>query len=202
MARLDFDVAKSIAASLITIGHPFAGSAIEATAWDLVEWCGGCPQKGRQPQWSPEQQAAWLVKEARTTWPNGWPERGGTMALLALFRGKFESLEPPPPLGVDEACRRGLINRPCEICEDRLYLGTVPNMLYCLACPEGRRNARWSGEQALHKLNTTPPPVKRKRAVIDLDDVLRRGQAIYEDEQQRKREQIKKTLREDLNAQF
>ena len=88
MAELPFPVAQTLAASLVTIGHPYIQAAINATAMDLIQWCKGSFIDGCN--WSPEQQAREITETARATWEGGWPENGGTKRLLELFRAKFE----------------------------------------------------------------------------------------------------------------
>jgi len=90
---LRFELAKKLAESLTTIGHPRFEAAVVATAVDLVEWCKGAFIGG--VVWSAEAQAEWLVREARQNWPQGWPERGGTPALHETFRQKFCPPKPP-----------------------------------------------------------------------------------------------------------
>jgi hypothetical protein len=107
MAELDLREAQNIAAALVTIGHPFAPAAINATAMDLVRWCKGAIIDGRIL--SPRHQAEALVEEARTKWAEGWPDRGGTMQLLDLFRALFEK----KPEQVKWEPERGPI---CETC--------------------------------------------------------------------------------------
>jgi hypothetical protein len=85
MADLDFPMAQRIAAALTTIGHPYNQEAIDATAWDLVEWCKGVIIDGKV--YSPEDQARALVNTARLEW-DCWPE-GGTANLRALFLLRF-----------------------------------------------------------------------------------------------------------------
>jgi len=88
LAELPFPVAQTLAASLVTIGHPYIQAAINATAMDLIQWCKGSFVDGCN--WSPEQQAREITETARATWEGGWPENGGTKRLLELFRARFE----------------------------------------------------------------------------------------------------------------
>lgn len=111
--------AIKIANLLLTIGHPYSQAAIEATAGDLVEWCQGVTVG--QVEFTPEEQAAALVADART-WPEGWPERGGTQKLRELFDGKYS----PPELRATvvemvamtaaDAVAKGLLAPPCQFC--------------------------------------------------------------------------------------
>ena len=84
MADLHLEVARHLAGSLVTIGHPPCEDAINATALDLIRWCKGSIIDGRI--WTPEHQAEALVYEARTTWDR-WR---GTKQLLELFRAKYD----------------------------------------------------------------------------------------------------------------
>lgn len=164
MGKLDLDAAKHIAAALITIGHPFNPAAIEATAIDLIKWCRGVCIDGRHMD--PDEQAEALVDEVRTTWDK-WPD-GGTKLLLEHFRSKFCSQESAlKVLTYEETLAKGLIVPPCEVCDDRLYIGRAPDLQFCEACIKGRRNARWEGPGGLMRLNQrgsnagkTPPPVR------------------------------------------
>ena len=88
MADLSLTDAQGLAASLVTMGHPYSQAAINATALDLTHWCKGCEIGDHI--WIPKEQAEAIVKEARLTWEDGWPEKGGTLRLLGLFRQKFE----------------------------------------------------------------------------------------------------------------
>ena len=94
MAELELRKAVTIANALLTIGHPFAQAAINATAMDLVNWCHGYIADGQVI--TPEQQAEALVERARTEW-DGWPEQGGTKQLLELFRSMYVR-KPEPSL--------------------------------------------------------------------------------------------------------
>jgi hypothetical protein len=62
---------------------PRAGGALKWTAADLLDWCTGGYHWGRQ--WSPREQADWLVQEARAT----WDEWEGPKALRDLFLSRF-----------------------------------------------------------------------------------------------------------------
>ncbi len=196
MAELDMKDAMVLAESLITIGHPRQAGSVMATAMDLHDWCKGTIFEGRP--WTPLEQATALVQEVRLTWEDGWPEKGGTRKLYALFRAKYAPTQWKP-LSYDQTVAKGLIRPPCAACDDGFYLGKPPNMSYCLACPGGRRHAQWNGDQALHVLNREGANVGERRlappsplAGLNLDQVLRDGQAVFEDEQRRKREQLEK----------
>jgi hypothetical protein len=131
-AELKWEAAQSLAASLTTIGHPFQTPAIQATAQDLMRWCTGAIRDGRAI--TAEQQAATLVNEARMTW-DGWPEKGGTKQLFALFQqlfgpaeslaAEFRAYETPPPAacktcddtGWETIDQKGCdFARPCRAC--------------------------------------------------------------------------------------
>jgi len=82
--RLHPDRALSLAKALTTIADfPRYPEAIEATAEDLMDWCIGSFLDGCT--WSAEEQAEWLVKEARRRF-DPWP---GTLQLQRLFNNKF-----------------------------------------------------------------------------------------------------------------
>jgi len=200
MAELPWDEAKRIAAALQTIGHPYADSALKATASDLVKWCKGSFERdpnGHPRIWTPEDQAEWLVAEARVTWEGGWPEKGGTAKLYALFREKFaieKSLEKAelPHLSYEELIARGLINPPCQVCNERLFIGERPNMTFCLACAEGRSNARFLGEAGLHRLNGESVQKPRATPFLgkSLEKIIDGAAKVLEDEERRKMEQL------------
>jgi hypothetical protein len=89
MADISVQDALVLAESLTTIGHPkYPPGALMATAMDIQGWCKGGIFDGRP--WTPLEQAAAIVEEARTTWEGGWPDKGGTMRLFCLFRAKFD----------------------------------------------------------------------------------------------------------------
>ena len=194
MAELTLGVARNIAGALVTIGHPYHQAAIDATALDLMKWCKGAFVDGRPV--SPERQAESLVAEARSTW-DGWPEKGGTKALLELFRTMY----PPnhsevsaewSPLTFEQTVAKGLILPPCPVCDDNLYLGESPNIVYCTACPAGRRNAKWEGEKGLDRLNRPPMPAHVRGfsapALITPEQMAR----ALEDETRRRTEQFRR----------
>lgn len=196
MADLKWEVAESLAGSLTTIGHPMAKTAIMATALDLTRWCKGAILDGRP--WTAEEQAEWLVARVRygpNAWHN-WQDCGGTAALHEIFLAKF----PPPMkpetkiLTPEQIYAKGLVARPCAACDDRLYVGAAPNMQYCLACPQGRHNAKWQGDEALHRLNCQ----RAKRVPVDGFNrpgfLTPTGMArAAADEMRRKREQLERT---------
>lgn len=138
MADLDFRAAQSLAASLVTIGHPYAQVAIDATAADLVNWCKGLFVRGRIID--PEEQAQRLVTEARLTWKEGWPDKAGTSQLHDLFREMFEPslegerkpFETPPPPSCEKCSDTGW-----EVTERRGYEYSK----LCTACGGKRRPA-------------------------------------------------------------
>jgi hypothetical protein len=65
--QLDSNVAQKLASSLKSIkGLSFDADVVRATAEDLVRWCRGCTLDG--VSWSPEDQAQYVVTEAREKW--------------------------------------------------------------------------------------------------------------------------------------
>ena len=183
MPDLTFSVAQNLAASLVTIGHPYQQAAVNATAMDLVKWCKGRITDGGVQ--SPEQQAEALIDEVRTTWTE-WPQ-GGTRALLELFQGKYAPRKTVKPVTEEDMRARGLIDPPCEVCDGRLYVGEAPNLNYCITCRAGRHNARWDGEQGLRRLNTQGLKSQVPVTNLTYQQLQERAQAIYEEEQRRKR---------------
>lgn len=112
MADLNLTKALNLARTLTTIGHPYQETAIEATAFDLMKLCKGVFRGGRAI--SPEKQGEELVTAARTTWEDGWPDRGGTARLYKLARELFD------PAKVEPAFRPFEVPLPpaCEQCGD------------------------------------------------------------------------------------
>jgi hypothetical protein len=116
VADLTLEVARELAGSLVTIGHPYAQAAVNATALDLMKWCKGRLLDGRIV--TPEKQAEDLVDVARA-WPEGWPEKGGTAKLRALFVEMFpapETATEPPAITIGELVATGRMAPPCEHC--------------------------------------------------------------------------------------
>ena len=152
------DIARDLAGTLVTIGHPYSPVAIAATGIDIYEMCKGIigPAAPNGQRLTRYEQAHMLVTAARN-WTEGWPERGGTAKLKQLFRELFPSreLEALPVLTHEEAVARGMIHGPCEACNDKGFVGTVPNIDFCF-CYEGRYR-RWEGAN-LARLNTPPEP--------------------------------------------
>jgi hypothetical protein len=195
MADLEMKAAEVLAGQLTTIGHPMKPDWLLATANDLVEWCKGGIFGGRP--WMPAEQAGALVKEARMTLGD-WQKAGGTTALLSLFRAMFpSSRESDPawaPLSYEQTVAKGLIRPPCETCDDSLYVGAVPELRYCMACPGGRHAAKWEGEQGLRRLNH--PVLPRPRPTRDFAVPTRispeQMARALEDEQRRRQEQFQR----------
>jgi hypothetical protein len=163
MPELNIDDATALAGSLANIGHPRMQAAINATAFCLVKWCKGAIIDGLV--YSPERQAQELVQRACETWTEGWPVRGGTAKLLALFRELYEARKPvvENPATQEQLIARGVLSPPCEVCNDTLHIGAPPHMMYCTACAQGRHNARWHGPEQLALLNAAPEPAPIKR---------------------------------------
>ncbi len=120
---LSYEAALAYARRLKLIpGFPYDEEAVKASAEDLQRWCRGA--RLGLTTYSPEQQAYWLVNEAREQ----WTEWLGTAALLALFRAKFV---PPVPAS-NEAKSLGP-KRPvlCRKCKDSSYVGAPHAQAYC-----------------------------------------------------------------------
>ncbi len=113
--QLNFELALEFAESLTTIDHPRSKAAIRATAEDLVYWCVGAFLDG--VPWSAEDQASWLVTEARHTWER-WTS---TADLRKLFRAKFPVKTKPEPEAllpsVEDYVKRKLLAPRCPLCE-------------------------------------------------------------------------------------
>jgi hypothetical protein len=174
---LAWEDALRLARSLKTIkGFAWDEANIEATAADLVGWCRGYVTANRV--WSPQDQALDAVTAARHT----WVEWTGAADLHALILAKF----PPKARAVDfvpaseqDLVRRGLLCGKCF--GEGKFDGD-----YC-TCNMGRAAKRWDAH------NPAPAPVKpnvRPIRTTNLDQLLRDGQRLWEDEQRRKREQL------------
>lgn len=179
--RLEFPVAQRLAAALITIGHPYQQPAIDATAWDLVKWCGG--YFGSNRPISPEEQAESLIEEARVEWETGWPEKGGTRRLHELFDRMYPH-KTQAPATLEDVRARGLLPPPCPYCADDATF-----------CEEGGARGH---KRLLDDLAALPPaePTDAKKKTMQavtmtLDEVLARGEELWRAEQARKREQLK-----------
>jgi hypothetical protein len=181
MADLDIGKAKLLAGMLVTAGHPFAGSAILATASDLVRWCKGAVIDGRIV--TPEQQAQALIDEVRTEW-DGWPENGGTRQLLQLFRSKYSKVTlESPGLSLSEAVSRGLLAPPCPLCDKKAlhceYGGQRGHEVY---------QATIEHSAAMAKSRPAREPV----TALTYEQMEQRAAAVYQDEQRRKIAQLEK----------
>lgn len=188
MPDLAFEVAKNLAGSLTTIGHPFSQAAINATAMDLVKWCKGIIIGGRAI--GPEEQAEQLVDEARFTWTE-WPEKGGTRQLLALFRTLFPAPSAGTQPGQSYAIPREHACGTCsdtgwEIveCEEKKTSSARP----CRACgakranPEPQLCPKCNGKETItYETDTGPrrilcpcvPPERRQRGLQLLIGMLK-----------------------------
>lgn len=136
-ADLTLEAARSIAAALQTIGHPYNQAAINATAMDLVRWCKGVILNGRFI--GPEEQAIALVNEARETWDQ-WPEQGGTKQLRNLFNEMFRD----PSAGTTPTATYELRREPsCSTCSDTGWEIVTRNGIEgaqpCSACGAARK---------------------------------------------------------------
>ncbi len=154
MADLTNEDALALASSLITIGHPFSPLAVQATALDLIEMCKG-KVLGPGQILTPYEQAKKLIDRARSSWEEGWPERGGTRKLQLLFQEMFGKPEEWVPISYEETLARGLVRPPCGRCDDFGHVGTRPTIQFC-TCREGRHLKAWEGDSVLLRLNTEP----------------------------------------------
>jgi len=162
MADLSFDLAISLARSLTTIkGCSRFEDAINATAHDLVRWCKGAVI-GRQI-WSPEDQALWLVTEARET----WSEWTCTADLRTLFRKKFEPQQLAPERKVFDPGVKPPID--CHRCED---VGTVDGQ-YC-HCVMGREMKALWGDKLLVTARVKSFPKPRVITPAEIEQAERR----------------------------
>lgn len=183
--KLAFEDAQHLAASLVTIGHPFQKTAIEATAFDLMKWCQG--YFAGSTVIDPQRQAEQLVDRARVEWEDGWPEHGGTKRLRLLF----EQMYPAKTVGLAPADpnvlkSRGLLALPCPLCpEDALF------------CEYGGRRGhqRFLDDQ---KMLAPAKPLKN-RPTINLDAILHNGEQLWRDEQIRKQRQLAEVSSEPLD---
>jgi len=178
VAELTVERAKVFAGMLVTAGHPYAESAILATALDLMKWCHGAVVGGRV--WTPEQQAQAIVDEVRTEW-DGWPEKGGTRQLLQLFRAKYARVElETVPISLSDALARKLLAPPCAFCE--------PGSSHCeFGGPRGHEMEKASIDARAKNPSTQKldPEVK-----LTYGQMQQRAAAVYEEEQRRERAQL------------
>lgn len=191
MADLEHAAALLLANSLITIGHPYSQAAIEATAFDLCKWCKGRIAEGRII--APEAQAEDLIAAARL-WPEGWPERGGTAKLLALFREQNPAparVELTVEELIDSQLKQGVLAAPCALC-------AASEKFCAFGGPRSHAlESEWA-QSGVPMPNTpkqlvpTPPPSKTPITQADLDALLARGRLNYEEEQCRKKQQLER----------
>jgi len=184
MAELTLPVAQNLVGFLLTIGHPYQQAAVNATALNLMKWCKG----NIVLRLDPEQQAQALVEEAAETWEK-WPE-GGTRALLELFRAKYA----PPKREhtfeerLPEMIARGLLAAPCQHCE--------PGAPFCpYGGPRSHEKAAREEREAAERrakviVDVTVAP--KPKPSIDLEQLRARSQAVYEDGERRKQEQLER----------
>lgn len=180
MADLSVQVAQGLVGYLLTIGHPYQQAAVNATALNLIKWCKGDISR----RMTPEQQAQALVEDAAETWEK-WPE-GGTRALLELFRAKYAPQKKvlTAEESVASMIGRGQLAPPCDRCD--------PGLLYC-QYGGSRAHAHYDAEAAARAkvvidITTSPKP----KPTINLDQLLARAPAVYEEEQYRKCEQLQR----------
>ncbi len=174
-ADLDFTTALHFARALKTIkGFPWDEDTINATAADLVKWCKGGFISGRP--WTPEEQAGAIVDEARES----WEEWLGSSQLKRLFLEKFAPApELKPPASSAELVQRGLLAPPCIHCE--------PGAEFC-EFGGARQHQRAAAEIAARP--PAPVPNRRAAAPVDLDAIVRDGERLYREEQERKARQL------------
>lgn len=184
------NVARELASSLITVGHPYLPAAIDATALDIYGLCTGTlGTKGYML--TPREQAVALVNAVRN-WPEGWPERGGTRRLKDQFNEMFKPAEPEwKPASATDLVKQGRLAPPCEHCEaDAEY------------CEFGgpRRHAREKVIQSEYDRAWAERQLaEQKRKLLPKTEPLSYNQmkAALDDEQRRRREQLDK---EDQNS--
>lgn len=100
--ELNFDRALELARRLKTIpSFPWDDDNILATAQDLMRWCKGAFPGGAA--WSADDQADWLVTEARENWEK-WRS---TAELHAMFKSRFAPQPKSGNAAIDFA------NEPC-----------------------------------------------------------------------------------------
>lgn len=201
MAELEEADSLAFARQLKAIsGFPRDEEVITAHARFLRRWCKGAIIPGGA-RTLPAGQARWVVETAVLTWDK-WM---GTKALHDLFLTRFPAppQEPKPewsPLSYEETISKGLIKPPCEVCDDKLYLGNPPNMSYCLTCPGGRRNAKWEGEAGLHRLNRQGKPVGLRGfttpGVVPPEDMARASEVEEKRRRERDAQRIQREARE------
>lgn len=193
MDKLTMDDAMALAGSLVTVGHPFSQIAIQATALDLLKWCKGKVEAvdGMVVTVSPKKQAEDLIDAARN-WEGGWPERGGTQRLRALFHELFPAPGAAPkwtPLSYEQTVARGLIRPPCNRCDDTGYIGKPPDVEFCL-CRIGLHQKDWEGERGLQRINAPLP--ERKPGTVPTFPTLTYDQMkqALDEAERRKRDQL------------
>jgi hypothetical protein len=192
------DFAMGCARQLKAIpGFPWDEDVIVAHARYLLRWCkGSIGADGSRD--APDSQAQWLVDEAVSSWEK-WQ---GTTALYKMFRSRYEQPAETKsewtPLSCEETITLGLIKAPCGVCDDALYIGKPPNMTYCTACGQGRHNAKWNGDEALHRLNARgrTSPVK---GFANLPAVTPEGMARAHEELERYQRQREAKLHQQQN---
>lgn len=187
MANLDFSVAQHLAAALCSAGHPFQRDVIDATAADLVKWCKGCFIASRAV--GPEEQAEALVEKARE-WEGGWPDKGGTAKLKALFTEMFPARQEKAwePAGADELATRGLLAPRCLHCP-----------LDASFCEYGgpRAHKRYLEEQQYIQAHQEEKRPRRAPLIqMTAGEFQARAAAFYRDEEQRKAHQLAEVERE------
>ena len=138
MADLDLKQALFFARGLTTAGHPFGEDAVTHTAQDLQSWCKGAILDGAV--WTPEAQAAWLVRYIRENWTS-WT---GTADMRALFLQKFQPAKtldpahrPVPELGPKPETY-------CPLCKDTGTVWTGNAEHYC-QCESGEKYREGGG---------------------------------------------------------
>lgn len=191
MADLKFEIAQGLVGSLLTAGHPYQQSAINATALLLIKLCKGAIVNG--VPWSPEQQATALVEEA-ALWEGGWPDKGGPKQLLDLYKVRFKSagkstfVEPTPAEKANYHAYEATICAECHDFGTRTVNGLVE---YC-PCRQGEIFAATCGGQSwLDRVNSRRlKHGKTAQPAIDVTKLLAQAQANYADERRRKKEQL------------
>ncbi len=178
------EVAKRQVGFLITIGHPWQERAVEATALLLMKWC------------ESEEQAQALVEKAAETWNEGWPEKGGAVQLLALYRQMFPQLKPKEKdvsaeERVAQLLAEGRLAPRCELCPaDEPYCRYGGKVAHAWYEDYWTRPEMGPPEPPPRKLAEPKPFIPITEATVE--QLLERGKANYTDEQSRKREQLER----------
>ena len=164
---------------------PFRGTAKDRQ--------GVCRGASSEKSWGPAgRQGRWLVAQACERGHEGWPDKGGSAKLRALFDALFpkprnetwsqERADEENAAMLASMIERGILTPPCAACE--------PGAPYC-EYGGLKRHQRARAEEEKARLNVPPP--RRAPMPIDVGKILSQGRIAFEDEQRRKREQLEGT---------